>query len=52
MPIIFVSAYTDDAALRDDVYDEHVEFLQKPFTSRALVNRVREVLDRESNRNI
>jgi hypothetical protein len=41
-----MSGYTDDAALRDGVYDSRQAFLQKPFSMEVLLQKIREVLGR------
>ncbi len=43
--VLFVSGYTDDAALLKGVSLDERTFLQKPFTSLELAKRVRVVLD-------
>lgn len=43
--VLFVSGYPADAIGRRGVINPEVEFLPKPFTIRALLQRVREVLD-------
>lgn len=45
MKILFMSGYTDDAAMRHGVMISEVAFLQKPFTIESLIKKVREVLD-------
>ncbi|MEZ4452291.1 MAG: response regulator [Nannocystaceae bacterium] len=42
---LFMSGYTADAVLRRGVEASRVAFLQKPFTTAALLRKVREVLD-------
>jgi two-component system cell cycle sensor histidine kinase/response regulator CckA len=44
--VLFMSGYTDNVIARDGVLEAGVSFLQKPFTPRALTQKVREVLDR------
>jgi PAS domain S-box-containing protein len=46
--ILFTSAYTENASLRQGVLDKGVAFLQKPFTPTALAHKVRAVLDQPS----
>jgi hypothetical protein len=40
-----MSGYTDDAVVLHGVLVEDVAFLQKPFTIRALAQKVRALLD-------
>jgi CheY-like chemotaxis protein len=42
---LFISGYPSDVIAYHGVLDEGVEFLQKPFTRRHLLKRVRDVLD-------
>ncbi len=45
MRVIFMSGYTDDAAVRHGVVDASVAYLQKPLTVDSLTRKLREVLD-------
>jgi two-component system, cell cycle sensor histidine kinase and response regulator CckA len=45
LAVLYVSGYTDRAALQDDVPDWDSALLQKPFTPLALARKVRQVLD-------
>jgi two-component system, cell cycle sensor histidine kinase and response regulator CckA len=40
LPILFMSGYTDDIVTRHLVQDQHLAFLQKPFTRRTLLEAV------------
>jgi PAS domain S-box-containing protein len=43
--ILFISGYVGDALARQGVFEPQAKFLSKPFTSDALLRKVREVLD-------
>jgi two-component system, cell cycle sensor histidine kinase and response regulator CckA len=45
MSVLFMSGYTDDAAVRHGVSEGGFSYLQKPITVEALTRRVRDVLD-------
>ena len=45
--MLFMSGYTEDAALRRNVLDPAEAFIGKPFTLDALTRKVRDVLDGE-----
>ena len=44
--VLFVSGYTPDMIAHQGLLDRGAEFLEKPFSSRALLRRVRALLDR------
>lgn len=43
---LYMSGYTSDVIAHHGVLDQGVEFLEKPFSRRSLLKRVREVLDK------
>lgn len=45
LPIILISGYMADKRVLDQVHKGSISFLQKPFSPRLLVQRVRELLD-------
>jgi two-component system cell cycle sensor histidine kinase/response regulator CckA len=45
MKVLYMSGYTDDAIIHHGVLEEGVPFIQKPFSSRDIARKVREVLD-------
>src|SRR5262249_12489094 len=47
LKVLYISGYNDSALARHGAVDENVPTLQKPFRAQQLVQRVREVLDRE-----
>lgn len=46
LKVIYMSGHTEDAILHHGVLDPRIAFLHKPFTSEALGQKLREVLDR------
>jgi two-component system cell cycle sensor histidine kinase/response regulator CckA len=46
MRTLYMSGYTDDTITRRGVLIEGVSFLQKPFTARSLLSKVKQVLAR------
>ena len=45
LKVIYTSGYADAAIVQDSIIAPSLAFLPKPFTARALVTKVREVLD-------
>ena len=43
--ILFMSGYSDEAVYRHGEISPNADFIEKPFTDRALARKVREVLD-------
>jgi PAS domain S-box-containing protein len=43
--VLFMSGYTDNAIMHNEVLEKGIAFLQKPFTPDRLARKVREVLD-------
>jgi two-component system cell cycle sensor histidine kinase/response regulator CckA len=46
MKVLYVSGYTANAIVHHQILDAGLDFLQKPFGSRELLVKVREILDR------
>lgn len=46
MEVLIMAGHTDDAVLRNGVYESAMNYLQKPFTPASLTQKVREVLQR------
>ncbi|MBU1206262.1 MAG: response regulator [Proteobacteria bacterium] len=46
MKILYMSGYSDDSIVYFGILDEKVSFIPKPFSLEALVNKVREALDK------
>jgi len=47
LKVLYASGYTDNALMSRGALEEGVDLLPKPFSPRVLLQRVREVLDRE-----
>jgi CheY-like chemotaxis protein len=45
MPQLYMSGYTDDAIIRQDMITADMNFIQKSFTFEGLAQRVRQLLD-------
>jgi two-component system, cell cycle sensor histidine kinase and response regulator CckA len=46
LKVIYMSGYTEDAISHHGLLDPGIAFLHKPFTSDALGQKIREVLER------
>ena len=46
MPVLYISGYTEDTILNHGMMAASIDFLEKPFTPRALVEKVAEMLAR------
>jgi DNA-binding response OmpR family regulator len=47
IPPPYMSGYTDDTVVRHGILEAKAEFLQKPFSPRDLLRRIRQVLDQD-----
>lgn len=45
LKVLYMSAYTANVMAHCSVLDEGVNFLQKPFSKKALADKIREILD-------
>jgi two-component system cell cycle sensor histidine kinase/response regulator CckA len=52
LKVLYMSGYTNDAAVLKGLLDSGVAFLQKPFTRDSLARKVREVLDARPHRKV
>jgi two-component system cell cycle sensor histidine kinase/response regulator CckA len=48
LPVIYMSGYTEDEITQDGVLKPGIAFLNKPFTSETLGQKIRDVLDRQA----
>ena len=46
IPVLLMSGYTEDAAFRQSVLEPGTPFVNKPFTPKSLIEKVREILSR------
>jgi len=45
LKVLFMSGYADNAIARHNVIDAEVQFIQKPFSTKELAKKIREVLE-------
>jgi nitrogen-specific signal transduction histidine kinase/ActR/RegA family two-component response regulator len=50
MKVLYMSGHTDDAILHHGVLEKGVNYIQKPFTMDRLARKVREALDKDSDK--
>jgi two-component system cell cycle sensor histidine kinase/response regulator CckA len=48
LKVLFMSGYTDNAIGYQNVLDEGIQFLQKPFTPEVFFKKIREILDTDN----
>ena len=44
VPIVFMSGYTENSVVNQDILDGKLPFLHKPFSKRSLLEKIEEVL--------
>jgi two-component system, cell cycle sensor histidine kinase and response regulator CckA len=49
MKVLFASVYAQDAKFREDVEDQKIHFIAKPYNGRGLLKRIKEILAFEAN---
>jgi two-component system cell cycle sensor histidine kinase/response regulator CckA len=47
LPVLYMSGYTDDAIVQHGELMANTEFIQKPFSMTALIQKVREILEQK-----
>jgi DNA-binding NtrC family response regulator len=45
IPVLYMSGYTDDVFMHNDLLDPNTSFLEKPFTPEVLSIKIRNILD-------
>ena len=45
LKVLYMSGYTDDVIIHHGILDTDVAFIQKPFKSKTILDKVRAVLD-------
>ncbi len=51
LKVLYMSGYMDDSAVKKDILDMNQHYLQKPFSSKVLLIKIRELLDSNKNNN-
>jgi CheY-like chemotaxis protein len=47
LKVLYISGYPDETVVRHGVLDEGVAYLQKPFSPKAVIQKVQEILAEE-----
>ena len=47
LKVLYASGYGEDIIAEDGILEQGIDFIGKPFTPRELVQKVREILDRQ-----
>jgi DNA-binding NtrC family response regulator len=48
LKVLFMSGYTDNVIARHDIIDDDINFINKPFAARKLLQLVRSILDTDA----
>lgn len=46
--VLYISGYTDNAIVHQGILEPGISFMQKPFTTTTLTNKIREILDSQA----
>ena len=50
MKVLFTSGYAENALVHDGKLDDGIQLINKPYTKEALAQRIRRVLEQQSQR--
>ncbi len=50
--VLYISGYTDHTIVKHGILNSEMNFIQKPFTSEILANKIRETLDQSYTKDV